>query len=80
MSGFQTSKTVKTRKSHQCHACLKTIPAGTVCENTTGRDDDFFNIYIHIECQKILDADPDKYLEDEVFKEGCLLNRVEVKG
>lgn len=47
MSTFGNYKTVKTRKSHRCETCQRTIPIGTRAINFRGMyEDDWQNFYM----------------------------------
>ena len=52
MSDFQSSTTIKrTRKPHACEHFEQTIEAGSPAHKISGRYEDFYCIYTHVECE-----------------------------
>ncbi|GAB3801564.1 hypothetical protein [Virgibacillus kimchii] len=67
MSGFNKSKVVKTRKVHICHGCLNLMPVGSTAINNKGYYEDWYNYYLHPECEKIAQKFGD-FFQDGVFE------------
>ena len=66
-------KIVKTRKKHQCSACLRWFEAGTEMESGTFKDDDdIYTIYSCETCRELTSEFPDSFLNDDYFPEGCV--------
>ncbi len=50
---FYNVKTVKTRKVHTCHCCMKPIDVGTKCEYAAGKFDGcFYAFYVCDGCKR----------------------------
>lgn len=55
MSFVSAYKTVKTRKKHQCHACLKRIRAGEKAHYQSGHNGDYwYRLYMHTDCNVLV--------------------------
>ena len=54
---FSETKTVKTRKEHQCVYCLRVFPVGTAMEFERGKNEGSF--YSHYTCQECLKYVPE---------------------
>ena len=56
----------KARKEHKCDLCRRTIPVGTKYVRFSGKDnEDFFDVKLHTECDKIVN----EYCRDECESE-----------
>jgi len=66
-------KIVKTRKKHQCFACLRFFEKGTEMECCTFKDDDIYTVYTCEMCQELLSEFKDAFVDnDDRFPEGCV--------
>ena len=68
-------RTVKTRKPHQCFACLRQFPAGTDMRSTTIVDDesDMYTLYTCETCDDLIPKYKDVFADnDGGFPEGCV--------
>ena len=74
--GFLRDKKVKTRKPHECFACLEIIPIGAEVDCQTCADDTIYSLYTCEECQSLLEKYPDNYFDDidDTFEHGCIAN------
>lgn len=59
-----------TRKEHQCMGCLKDIPVNSIAINNSGYYEDWYNYYLHFECEELIEKHSDFF--NEGLWEGCL--------
>ena len=62
----------KTKKPHNCFACLKIIPIGSSCGYFVSYQEDFSYGYCCESCADILDEFGPEIENDGVYYEGCV--------
>ena len=66
-------KRVKTRKEHQCFACLRLFPPGTEMMMQTCASNDIYTIYNCDTCDQLLTYYSDSFMDNEgLYPEGCV--------
>lgn len=69
---FISSKTVKTRKKHDCLTCGREFPGGSIMRTETNiNDDGIFHVYICVTCQKLIGIIPELTDADGFYWELC---------
>jgi len=68
----------KTRKTHQCFGCLKTIPIGSPAHMQVFNDGGIGRAYFHPACQEIINIMDWGYSDD--ITEGCVLEELRNVG
>jgi len=54
MDTFHNTNEVTTRKPHTCEWCGRRIPAGERAVKFSGRGEDFYYGYSHIDCERLI--------------------------
>lgn len=67
-------KSVKTRKAHQCFACLRQFPVGSVMRAQANKSDDhgIYTVYSCDTCDKLMKALDLIDSDEMVYPEGCV--------
>lgn len=82
MSGFTSSKKVKTRKEHICYGCERNYPKGSTMEYYSGLwEDHFFRHYVCKSCENLIQEDEHlRYILEDGFIFGFIKEYVEDQG
>lgn len=79
MSSFNTRTIISsTRKEHQCLGCLKNIPTNSKAVNNKGFCEDWYNYYLHTQCDDIISKHAEFFPEG--LWEGCINDLIDFYG